>query len=162
MSSTPASRFVAFLRTGAPESPLTPCHLKKWMRKRGTQVSKLRRARKFAAIALATLAIVLAVNAPSQARGGGHGFGGGHSFGGGHPGGGDGHHGFDGHHDFVHRPFVFGFGGVYPYYPYYPYDPYYYPPAYEAPAYWYYCPSYGAYYPNVVSCPEAWVPVPAS
>ena len=71
------------------------------------------------------------------------------------------HHDFDGRHDFVRRPFLFGFGGVYPYDPY---DPYYYPPAYGngAPAYWYYCPSYGAYYPNVVSCPEAWVPVPAS
>jgi hypothetical protein len=29
------------------------------------------------------------------------------------------------------------------------------------PAYWYFCPSYGAYYPNVSSCPEPWVPVPA-
>ena len=125
-------------------------------------MNKLRRARKFASIALAALAIVLAVNAPSQARGGG----GGHGFGGGHPSGGGMRHDFDGRHDFDRRHdfdgrnhgFLFGFGGVYPY------DPYYYPPAYgnEAPAYWYYCPSYGAYYPNVVSCPEAWVPVPAS
>ena len=115
-------------------------------------MNKLRCARTFAFIALAALAIVLAVNAPSQARGGGHGFEGGH------PGESGMHHDFDGHHDFVRHPFLFGFGGVYPY------DPYYYPPAYgnEAPAYWYYCPSYGAYYPNVVSCPEAWVPVPAS
>jgi hypothetical protein len=44
------------------------------------------------------------------------------------------------------------------------------PPAVEAPpvyvepgsAYWYYCPSAGAYYPSVPSCPEPWVPVPAS
>jgi hypothetical protein len=28
------------------------------------------------------------------------------------------------------------------------------------PTYWYFCPSYGAYYPNVPSCPEPWVPVP--
>lgn len=27
------------------------------------------------------------------------------------------------------------------------------------PTYWYFCPSYGAYYPNVPSCPEPWVPV---
>ena len=116
-------------------------------------MNRLSRVRKLAFIALATLAIVLAVTAPSQARGGGA-----HGFGGAHPSGGGVHRNFDGHHDFGHRPFVFGFGGVYPY------DPYYYPPAYgyEAPAYWYYCPSYGAYYPNVVSCPEAWVPVPAS
>jgi len=42
--------------------------------------------------------------------------------------------------------------------------PYYYPPAYtydQAPSYWYYCPSYGQYYPNVSSCPEPWVTVPA-
>lgn len=35
------------------------------------------------------------------------------------------------------------------------------PPAYPAPAYWYYCPSAGAYYPDVPSCPEPWEPVPA-
>ena len=62
--------------------------------------------------------------------------------------------------------------------PYDGYDPYAYdapayaatyPYAYDAPAYaapsplyWYYCPSYGAYYPNVVNCPDAWVAVPAS
>ncbi len=38
------------------------------------------------------------------------------------------------------------------------------PPAYTysppPSTYWYYCPSYGAYYPTVPSCPEAWVPVP--
>lgn len=33
------------------------------------------------------------------------------------------------------------------------------PPA--APAYWYFCPSYGAYYPTVSACPQPWVPVPA-
>ena len=30
------------------------------------------------------------------------------------------------------------------------------------PGYWYYCPSAGAYYPAVGSCPEPWVPVPPS
>ena len=35
------------------------------------------------------------------------------------------------------------------------------PPVYEqAPGYWYYCPSAGAYYPYVGSCPVPWVPVP--
>jgi hypothetical protein len=28
------------------------------------------------------------------------------------------------------------------------------------PSYWYYCPSAGAYYPDVPACPEPWVPVP--
>ena len=120
--------------------------------------------RKVAFIAIAALAIVLAISLPSQARGaGGHGFGGGHPGGAIGHGGFDGHHGFDGHrgfdgHHFDHRRF--GFAPVFPFYGYFPY----YPPAYgsEAPAYWYYCPSAGAYYPNVQSCPEAWVPVPAS
>lgn len=132
-------------------------------------MNTLRGSRKVAFVALAVLTIVLAVNAPSQARG----MGGGHSFGGGHPGGAVAHHGFDGHHfdghhfdghhfdRGIHGRFGFGvgFGPVFPYYGYYPY----YPPAYtEAPAYWYYCQSYGAYYPNVTTCPEAWVPVPES
>jgi hypothetical protein len=26
--------------------------------------------------------------------------------------------------------------------------------------YWYYCEGSGAYYPNVPSCPEAWIKVP--
>ena len=46
---------------------------------------------------------------------------------------------------------AYGYGG-YPA-PAYAYTP---PP----PTYWYFCPSYGAYYPNVPSCPEPWVPVP--
>ena len=133
-------------------------------------MDKLRRATQVAFVVIAALAMVLAVNAPTQARGGGgHGFGG-HGLGGDHPGGTfghdgfDGHHGFEGHHDFhrfEHNRFLFGFGGpVYPYYGYYGY----YPPAYgyEAPAYRYYCPTYGAYYPNVANCPETWIPVPAS
>jgi len=82
----------------------------------------------------------------------GHGAGG-HHF--------DGHHGFEGHHFHGHH-----FGGVHggfgfaPLVPYYGYNPYY--GYYEAPSYWYYCRSYGAYYPNVTSCPEPWVTVPAS
>ena len=120
--------------------------------------------RKLALIAIAALAIVLTVSLPSQARGTG-----GPGVGGGHPGGAvghgafDGHHGFDGHrgvdgHRFDHHRF--GFAPVVPFYGYYPY----YLPTYgyQAPAYWYYCPSAGAYYPDVQSCPEAWVPVPAS
>ena len=71
------------------------------------------------------------------------------------------HHGFDGRH-FVRGPHVGVVIGA-PFYvpPVYAYD---YPPAYTyapAPSYWYYCPSYGQYYPNVSSCPEPWVPVPA-
>jgi hypothetical protein len=79
----------------------------------------------------------------------------------------EGHHGFDGHH-FDGRHFDHRFRGrvvVAPFFwPYYPYvDPGYVDPGYtyEAPAqsYWYYCPSYGAYYPSVQTCPEPWVPV---
>ena len=119
-------------------------------------------ARKLALIAIATLAIVLTITVPSQARGAGS-----PGFGGGHPGGAVGHGGFDGHHGFDrHRGFDghrfadhrFGFVPTFPLYGYYPYYPY----GYQAPAYWYYCPSAGDYYPNVQSCPEAWVPVPAS
>jgi len=111
-------------------------------------VDKLARPKEIAFVALAALAIVLAVNAPSQARGmSGHGAGG-HHFGG--------HHGFEGHH-FGGGHGRFGFAPLVPYYGYNPYYGY-----YQAPAYWYYCPSYGAYYPNVASCPEPWVTVPAS
>lgn len=73
--------------------------------------------------------------------------------------GGDAHHGGDRDHHSRHH-----FGGrpnstyyVYPWvYRYYPV------PTYAAPTYWYYCPSYAAYYPYVGSCPESWVLVPAS
>jgi len=44
--------------------------------------------------------------------------------------------------------------------PYYGDDPA--PDGYAAPEYWYYCPSYGDYYPDVESCPDPWVPEPAS
>ena len=75
---------------------------------------------------------------------------------------------FRGHHGggtvIVAAPFY-----GYPYYPYYPYP--YYPPAYPAPVYAeptyieqgsdirYYCPDYRDYYPNVASCPSAWIQV---
>jgi len=67
-------------------------------------------------------------------------------------------------------------GPPYPYWDYPP--PYYYPPppviVQEPPVYvqrepapaappqssWYYCPSAKAYYPNVQTCTEAWIPVP--
>ena len=128
-------------------------------------MSKLLRLRKLAFFTVAVLAIALCVVTPSQAARAG----GGHGFSGGHPGGAGAHPGFHGHpgfaeghsHHFGHDRFVFGFGGAIPYYGYDPYD---YPPAYAypAPGYWYYCPSYGTYYPYVTSCPENWVPVPAS
>jgi hypothetical protein len=74
------------------------------------------------------------------------------------------HHGFGGTVTFNrgrHGHFFIGGGPlIYRGYPYYGY----YPPAdgYSAPAYGYYGQSYRAYYPNVASCPEAWVLVPAS
>ena len=134
---------------------------------------RLKRVGKVAIVALAALTIALGVNAPSQAAGmgGGHGSGGGHTggvhggypsgFGASHPGQVGGHHGFEGHHfdRGGHDRFRFGVSPVFPYYGYAPYYGYY---PYDARAYWYYCPSYGAYYPNVSSCPEEWVPVPAS
>ena len=107
-------------------------------------MKNLTRPKKIALVALGALAIMLAVNAPSQAAGVG-----GHDFGGGHGGGAVGQHGSEGHHFEGHGRF--GFGPVLPFYA----------PYYAAPSYWYYCPSYEAYYPSVTSCPEAWVPVPA-
>jgi len=75
----------------------------------------------------------------------------------GHPGGG----GTPAHPPGWHwAPWGGAFVGVWPWYWWgYP-APTYIPP--PAPAsYWYYCPAYGAYYPDVPSCPEPWVPVPA-
>jgi len=106
-------------------------------------------------VAVAAVAVVLATAPPSYASHGAghsqHGFSGGRS--GGH---------FEGRHFDRHRhargviigsPFFWGA----PYY--WNYGPAYPPPP---PSYWYYCPSYGAYYPSVGTCPEAWVPVPTS
>ena len=123
------------------------------------------RLRRLSKIALVALTIVLAGSAVSEARGpGGHGSAG-------HSGGFAGQHGFEGHHfdgrRFDGRHFArhdfgvrggFAFVPVFPYYGYYPYDY----PLDGSQSYWYYCPSYGAYYPNVATCPENWVPVPAS
>src|SRR5262245_31054598 len=121
----------------------------------------LRRLKALASSSLAALGVGLAALGPGPALGAP-----GQGVGGGHPGafqshhGFDGHRGFDGRHRFVPRRHgrVF-FGSPSPY----PYFGYYYPPAYAAApdAYWWYCQSYGDYYPNVDSCPEAWVPVPA-
>ena len=83
----------------------------------------------------------------------------------------DGHH-FDGHHDgrfhsrvFIAAPFfALPFYAPYPYPPAYTYEPPAEPPVYQQgpQSYWYYCPSYGAYYPSVETCPDPWVPVPAA
>jgi len=116
-------------------------------------MDKLVRPKKLAFMALAALAIVLAVHAPSQARGGGGHGGGGHGFGGGHPVGGGMHHGFDGRHeerferfdrfDRFHRFHRFGFFGdfgfvgpafgfgVYPFF----WDPFWFPSPYPAYTY---------------------------
>jgi len=121
-------------------------------------------------IALAAL-VALVMVAPAYATGG---HGGGHGGGRGSSGG---HHGpHPGFHHFHHRGRVFV--GVVPFfaYPYWwDYPAYYYPPTVIQPEppvyiqqqpggqpYWYYCPSAGAYYPNAPSCPEPWVPVPAT
>ncbi len=63
-------------------------------------------------------------------------------------------HGF---HSGIHgRVFVGGWPWYWWGYPSAVYAP---PP--PPPSYWYYCPAYGAYYPDVTSCPEPWVVVPA-
>jgi len=111
--------------------------------------------------------------------GGGHASGGGHAFGGPH-GGFGGHHGFDGHRfdghhhfDRFHGGAFIGFGPYWdPYWDpwaYWPYGPYAYmpsapsiqaPPVYIEKPQAGYCPSGGAYYPGVQSCPQPWTRVP--
>jgi hypothetical protein len=112
--------------------------------------------RTFSSIALVVgVAIVLAAASPTYAATGHGGGGSSEHSGGAHF---DGHPGFEGHHDVDrHRDFdrrgrVGAFIGT----------PFYgdYPDSYAPSSYWYYCPSYGAYYPTVPSCPDAWVPVP--
>lgn len=128
--------------------------------------------KRLSTIALATIAIVLATTTLGRAE---PAHGGGHTGIAGHPGARfDGHRAFDAHRfdgrrldgrHFDRRPFAHRFhrfhGGaviVAPFFwSYYPYPAYSYQP--PAPTYWY-CPSYGAYYPTVQSCPEPWVPVP--
>ena len=106
----------------------------------------------FAALAMVVLATTAAYAAPT-------GHGGSHHPGGFEHHGVDGHHGIDGHHEFhrgLHGPVFFGVAPFYwPEPPAYAYAP-------PLPSYWYYCPSAGAYYPDVSTCPDAWVPVPAS
>lgn len=131
------------------------------------------------ALSLALVAlIVLAASAPTQAGGrGGAGFSGGRggpgsagarggpAFAGGR---GGAHHspahsGPSRHHHFHGRgPILVGVGAAFllaPL-PWWYYSPVYVAPVYPAPAYWYYCPSYGRYYPTVPTCPEPWLPVP--
>jgi hypothetical protein len=128
---------------------------------RGKKVRTLKRPlslKNFVAV-VATAVLVLAVAAPGVVfAAGGHGGGGAHGGFGGHPGfvGHSGHPGhFRGSRGFVVVAPGFGYS---PYYPYYAPDYSDYAPA--PSGYWYYCPSAGAYYPYVGSCPEAWVPVP--
>jgi hypothetical protein len=136
--------------------------------------------KKLVSVALVVLTIVAASATPSLARGGHGGPGGGHFAGGGRV---AGHAGFRGHvvarPAFRHHARVFV--GVSPFvvapfwWDYPPYvaappvvvqqsPPVYVeqePPAQPAPQEWYYCQSANAYYPNVTSCPEPWVRVPA-
>jgi len=108
--------------------------------------------RKVVSLWLLATALLVVVPTPSDAwrqRGGGHG------------------------RVFISVGPAFWWGPPYPYWGYYP-PAYYYPPppvVVEAPpvyvqppppppqSYWYYCPSATAYYPNVQSCPEAWIKV---
>ena len=120
--------------------------------------------KKCASVALVVVTIVFVVAASSQAAPrGGHDF---HAapaprahF--------EGRPGFEGHRHLDHRGFEHrGHGAavfVAPSFVWgYPdYDPPDYAYTTPAPAYWYYCPTYGAYYPNVDSCPVPWVTVPA-
>ena len=114
-------------------------------------------------IAALTIGAVALMTSPAFASPGGHeGFRGERGFSGGHPGGHfEGQHGFQGHRDFDRGGHGRAFIGVPPSFYWW-----YHPPVYAyvpAPqSYWYYCPSARAYYPYVSSCPEAWVPVPAS
>lgn len=81
-----------------------------------------------------------------------------------------GHHGFGAQREFRRGGHGRAFVGVAPFFvgPAYAYGwayapgNVYAPPVDVAPppSYWYYCPSAGAYYPDVPACPEPWVPVP--
>jgi hypothetical protein len=130
------------------------------------------------ALAIGFAFVLGCTTAAQAAPGGGHGFGGHGAGAAGHPGFGGPHHaaGFPGHpgefhgHPGFHDPRFHGraFVGVAPfvYAPGYIYEP----PVVAAPpeyvpgadGYWYYCQSAGAYYPTAPSCPEPWIPVPAS
>jgi hypothetical protein len=103
--------------------------------------------KKLSSLVLVGVAIVFAAVSPGYAAAehGGHAFSG-HSAGGHF----EGHRGFEGHHGFDGRR---GRGGAIIGVPFGLAPDY-------SDSYWYYCPSYGAYYPAVPSCPEEWVPVP--
>jgi len=114
--------------------------------------------RLIAGLAIATLA--LTTSAALAAPAGREGFQGGQRFSGGHPGAFEERHGFDGHREFDRDRHGRVFTGVSPWFSWanpfaYAYAP---PPS----NIWYYCASAGTYYPYVSSCPEAWVPVPAT
>jgi hypothetical protein len=113
---------------------------------------------------LAVLLVAAAASGSAFAAGRGRG-GGGHS--GSHSGAHSGHGGTHHHHRFSTGVFIgaplFYFPRAYYYPAPYSYDP---PPApsyyVEQPqlGYWHYCPSAGAYYPQVQTCPEGWQLVP--
>src|SRR6516162_9846567 len=121
-------------------------------------------------VSLLAVALLIVPAGPSVAGGHGGGGHGGHGF--------HGHHGshghFHGHGVIVAGPFWWG-----PWWdPWWSYPPYYYQPqvivqpapiytdspappeSYWSESYWYYCPSAGAYYPTVPTCPEVWIKVP--
>ena len=110
--------------------------------------------KKLASIMLVAGALVLAASVPSQARES-------------HDGharavvehrGAGAHRAFEEHRGFEHGrngiSLGFGWGTAYPYGGYI--SPAY---AYAPPTTYWYCPTYGAYYPSVASCPMPWVPV---
>jgi hypothetical protein len=127
----------------------------------------MRRARPFVAGAMLAAGVLSLLPTASDAwSGGGHGhFGHGHFR----------RHAVVRSHVFVGLGPAFWWGPPYPYW-------WYGPPAYVGPvvaetpsvyvqqgaptaaptSYWYYCASAKSYYPSVPTCPEAWIPVPAS
>src|SRR6202795_5236020 len=133
--------------------------------------------KQIAVVGLVVVAVIFASVGPSQARPNvGHGSAGGHAVarvenhrGFQIPSGFQGRQGVDGRRELLRGDRGRGFVGVGPlfagrafaYGGFYDPGPVYSPPVYSAPApptYWY-CPSAGAYYPDVPSCPDPWVPV---
>ena len=140
--------------------------------------------RKLVAVSLLAIALLSIQASAGHAAGHGH-HGGGHGLPGppgfprppvfrGHP-------GFPGPHVFPGPPRFHGhfrghgvvvIGPSFWWDPWWYYPPYYYPPlqvvvqpapviveGQPAQSYWYYCPSAGAYYPTVPTCPEMWIKV---
>jgi len=175
------------LSTGSARSQCSEDHPPQRPRRRCvTQPVSLEGKRRFmarsAAVALLVVVMLFAAAATGHAQRGGSAHGGGdiHGRSGAH--GGRGSHSGGHFHGGVRGEVVigpwWGFGYPYPYWPcaygaypppYYgyppsPYSAYDEPPAYvqrepEPQAYWYYCPSSRAYYPNIRECPEEWVKV---